>query len=649
MRRQGASIFVYLIFCLLIVIFVINFRPGQSRTDDNGCRGTSNTVISVDGVDTTQTAFKVAYSANGASGKQKTYVALEVLIRRELLAQAAEARGLMADDDLVMNEIKKGHFFFGGQTATIPGIFDKDHFWNIRAFDAWYQQLNVSRNSYIEEQKRAMLAAMMADILKESVQVSREEALSQFLFENNTATYDLVAFRPDTYRSALEIGASDIDRYASTHADEISARFKADERLYKGTKPALLLREIFIAKPETGSGSAGSASPGMTIDQAKAKLEQVKKDVGGDKTKFAAAAKELSTDPTAKASGGALGWHTAENPTLGDKAVNDAVKTLKPGETTPVITTDKGAYLVLAEDKREGDLKLDQVKHEIAETLAKDTWAKEAAKRAAIAALDGATKNGMHVNLDDLYKPSEAPAGGGQQITPEMLEQLQKMMNDPNTSPEQKKQLEQLLMHGAPHGERESESKDIPAGWFEDDSGAVPAGSAVAAGSAGSAGSAATPAPAPAPAPAPDVVASNDVLPPLGAIEKPSLEHIGPTPRSTELPGLGASKAAATAVFDELKPGEYAKKVYEADGAFVVIQLRDRQQPNVADFDKTADDRIAQLRATRAQSFVETWLKTKCEALAKDKKIIPATDKITDRDDDGKLEQTGYRPCMSFH
>ncbi len=26
-RRQGASIFVYLIFCLLIAIFVINFGP----------------------------------------------------------------------------------------------------------------------------------------------------------------------------------------------------------------------------------------------------------------------------------------------------------------------------------------------------------------------------------------------------------------------------------------------------------------------------------------------------------------------------------------------------------------------------------------------------------------------------------------------
>ena len=66
------------------------------------------------------------------------------------------------------------------------------------------------------------------------------------------------------------------------------------------------------------------------------------------------------------------------------------MKTLKPGEMTPVIATDRGAYLILAEDKREGDLSFDQVKTELAWEMAKDVWAKEAAKRAALSALNGA-------------------------------------------------------------------------------------------------------------------------------------------------------------------------------------------------------------------------------------------------------------------
>ena len=49
-RRQGASIFIYLIFGLLIVIFVINFNPGAGG-GQSGCSGTDNTVIRVDGKD----------------------------------------------------------------------------------------------------------------------------------------------------------------------------------------------------------------------------------------------------------------------------------------------------------------------------------------------------------------------------------------------------------------------------------------------------------------------------------------------------------------------------------------------------------------------------------------------------------------------
>ena len=628
MRRQGASIFVYLIFCLLILIFVINFRPGQSRQGDNGCRGTSNSVISVDGVDATQTAFKVAYSANNASGKNKTYVALEWLIRRELLAQAAEKRGLLVNDDLIMNEIKHGRFFYAGHSVQIPGIFDQDGVWNLRAFQMWHDnQLNVSRNSYIEEQKRALLASMMADILKESVQVSRDEALAQFLFEHNTAAYDVVAFKPETYRSALQITNADIDRWGDAHADEVAARFKADERLYKATKPSLLLRQIFIAKPADGAGSAA-----MTQDAAKAKLEHVKKDVGTDKAKFIAAAKELSTDPAAKAASGALGWHTADNAMLGDKAVTDAVKALKPGDVSAVIATDKGTYLILAEDKREGDLKLEQVKHEIAETLAKDSWSKEAAKRAALAGLAAARGNGLKMNLEDLYKPTESAQPGINE------DQLQQLLQDPNTPDEIKKQILQKMLeqHGGQHGEREVVGKDVAAGWLADDSGAVPA-----TGSA--AGSAAPPA---APAVEPDVVATKDQLPAMTEVEKPGLEHVPATPRQKQLPGLGSSKQAATAVFDELKPGDIASKIYDADGSYVLIQLRDRQQPNIADFDKDADDRVAALRAQRAEAFLESWLKTRCDTLAKEGKIIPSAEKVSERDDNGKPLPVTYKPCM---
>ena len=777
-RKKGASVFVYLIFSLLIVIFVINFGPQGGQ--GGGCDQSASQIISVDGEDVTQSSYHVAYANqyNRGSGKQRTYIALETLIRRELLAQEAVQRGLRATDEMVMDEIKKGYFFLGGQRAQIPGIFDEDGFWNGNAFRNWVGQLNVSRNSYIQEQQRGLLAGMMSQLLADSVQVSRDEALAHYLFENHTVEYDVVAFRPETYRAAMKLTDADVERFLSTHAAEVEARYKADERTYKGVKPQLHLRQIFIEAPTApepaaapapdpggaaagsaagsaaagsaagsaaagsaaGSAAAGSAAgsaatgsaaapaagsaaeapdaaqaPATTAatdaeakkkaDEAKKKLEEAKKKLEAvrtaaakDKQKFIDAAKKLNTEEAMKNSAGDLGWRTADSAMLGDKALTDAVKTLKPGEMTPVITTERGAYLILAEDKREGDLTFDQVKHEIAREMALDVWSKEAAKRAAISALDKA-RAGTGFSLDQLYEKQQAPANPGIDI--------QQILNDPNIPPDQKQKILEMLMKS--QGQQGSivwESEDVPAGWKAQADGAggsaaapatkpaapatkpaapatkpaapatkpaapaadkapastdkaAPAAPAdkAATGSAppadpAAAGSAAAPA-AGAPtaaeaAPAP-IVASNDKLPEFGEIKKPTVTRFGPAPRASSMPGIGTNKQAAAALFDELTPGMLAKQVYEGDDGFVVMQLVSRTEPKVEEFEKQADRMTEELRAERAQAFVEQWLKDRCEKLAKEEKIKPNPGLIRDTDDNGNvLPTTGYRPCMSF-
>src|SRR5262245_54420024 len=128
MRRQGASIFIYLIFGLLIVIFVINFAPSRGR-GEGGCSTSSNVVVSVVGTDANQSAYLVAYSSNSASGRQKVYIALDQIIRRELLAQAGEERGIRTTGDLIDDEIiqnRRGYFYLGGQRIDVtPQFFDE--------------------------------------------------------------------------------------------------------------------------------------------------------------------------------------------------------------------------------------------------------------------------------------------------------------------------------------------------------------------------------------------------------------------------------------------------------------------------------------------------------------------------------------------
>jgi hypothetical protein len=115
------------------------------------------------------------------------------------------------------------------------------------------------------------------------------------------------------------------------------------------------------------------------------------------------------------------------------------------------------------------------------------------------------------------------------------------------------------------------------------------------------------------------------------------------------MPGIGGSKEAVDALFDELQPGNLAKKVYVGDnGTYVVLQLINRAQPSVAEFDKIADTEIARMQEARGQAAVRDWLKNRCDTLTKAGKIRPAPDRIRETDDKGNPAPTVYHPCMYF-
>lgn len=692
MRKQGASVFLYLVFGLLIAIFVININPG-SKSGEGGCNTGAGAIVTVDGARVGKNAYLVAYSNRFIpefmrmwgfrTSKEREYAAVEMLIRREILAQAAAERGLRVTDDMVMEEIKKGFFFVGGQRIPMgESIFDNHDdgtkTWNINKFKQWYGGLNVSKNSYVDEQARGMQAALMQELLLASVRVSKEEAKDAYIYQKSTVSYDLVAFEPSAYRTAMKLTDADIARYLAAHEEEVKARFKSDERTYKDVKPQIKLRQIFIAKSEdkkeepkpdpgagsgsaagSGSGSAGAGSgsaakpddkkddkvadkkkPGMPLDEAKAKLEAARADIAANKKKFTDAVAQLSTDEAAKANGGDLGWRTQDSPNLGDKALNDQVKALKPGEMTAVVTvTDKGVYLVKVEEVRPlnnaKDLTYDQVKLEIAAELARVEWSKEAAKRAAIAALGAASGK----NLGDLYQES-------------VDEKIRRA-------------IEQQQRGGVPP---DMEGPDEPMAWKPgDDAGSSgSAGSATpAAGSATPAAGSATPAagsgsagagsgaPAPSPttpptgAPQPKAIEpTKDQLPAFGDMPKPALKKFGPFPRVPQLPGIG--KELVSVVFDELTAGTLAKRVYEVDGSFVIVQVTAKGEASMDEFEKDAPALVGRMRMMRAGYLVEDFLKSRCKQLAKDNKITVPADLTQPATDDEKKPVTPYTMCMTF-
>jgi hypothetical protein len=212
-----------------------------------------------------------------------------------------------------------------------------------------------------------------------------------------------------------------------------------------------------------------------------------------------------------------------------------------------------------------------------------------------------------------------------------------------------------------PHGALEVEGPDHPAGWFADAdgtpgtpapgsavaaTGSAPAGSAAGGSGAGtgSAGSAVDP-----------IAQSTDVMPRFDAIEPPHVSEQGPMPRASKAGGIGG-KDIIEAAFDQLTPASQgdilaslSTRIFAGDdNSFVIIQLKDRHQANVAEFDKDAEHVLAEMRHRRSEAAVADYLKARCEALAKSNRIKANQELVREHDDNGNPLPSGYRPCMSF-
>lgn len=521
-------------------------------------------VMSVDGHDVDMASFRILYSVlQGGQPGQRAQGALESLVRRELLAAAATEKGITVTDAQVDDEIKKSNFLLAGERHSLGDNLSDGGMWSKSKFDAFLGALNTTAADFHAEQARELLAVQMAESIRTGAKASPADARAEYMRLGDTVTFDAVVFKSEEYARALHPTTADYERYAAEHTDELKARYTQDAALYKGRKPELQLREIAI----TGTPAQREA--------AKAKLEAVRADVAAGKAKLADAAHTLNTDPALAASSGDVGWRLQERAALGDKALSEAVKSLKPGELTAVIASENGTFLVQAEAARSGDLTFDQVKLEIAQTLAKDVWANEAARRAALAAVTALRPGDK--SLTDLF-----------QRVPKMTDdpEIKKLLEGQDLQPVQKQQLIAEIaqsQHKSTGNEPHVPPKPSPDG--------------------------------------PVITAGKDVLPALATVPPPQVESFGPVSKGSDLGALHLSKEQLAGLY-ALAPGNASLAIYEpGQGLYVVVQLEARTIPTADDFAHDEKLFTEKLDEKRGGTAVQDWLRTRCQAAAKANRI----------------------------
>ncbi|MCA9601507.1 MAG: peptidylprolyl isomerase [Myxococcales bacterium] len=407
---------------LLAFVFALQFGGPQAQ----GCTtGGSGKVLAADVYDSKITVGEFRsyqtllgldrQSADVRRANRLDEVVLNGLIDRALLAREAKELGFrISNEDALRRIIEKNTLYVTVSTDAPPSLpqgelgfdvkDDKGNFDEKLLKNRIQYQLRRSVNEFAKAQADEILAEHMRDVIRASVRVSPEEIWAEFADETDRANVDYVRFSPSHYLDKAELSDAEIGAWQAAHAEEVDKQYEAQKQRYTGLAKQVKARQIFFAFE--GEDEAVKAAAKKKADAARAKAA-----AGAD---FASLAKNVSDDKDTKARGGDLGFTPKDRRPA---PFDETVFALGEGQVSEVVEGPGGFYVFKAERFREGDVPVEEAKHEIAERLARDAKADALAKAAADKALAFLRAGNTFASLDrdlaglrPLKDGEEAPA-----------------------------------------------------------------------------------------------------------------------------------------------------------------------------------------------------------------------------------------------
>ncbi|MCP4446962.1 MAG: hypothetical protein GY811_16675 [Myxococcales bacterium] len=644
MREQTGSLIIWVLFAIIIAAFVLFFG---SPSDSLGCGSTNNYSIAVEDEPVSDHSWRYAYNGiplihGNVPSDQRRPLALEFLLQREILAQAAEKMDFRISDALVDKAIANGEFYLlGNKLDGTRFYFDRadeesDPFFSYDLLTN--HALGVLHlpnvQAYKKEQRRGMLAHLMKQELLRSAYVSKEEARDAFIQRNTTISADYVKFETLKYRSGIKLSEAQVNDYVGNHEDELKTKWEQVKPRWESEKARVKARIIKVTRAQSvapikdidpdkapDDEAEAPAETSDTPDEARIAIDAAReKLVAG--SSFAEIAAETSSDRTASL-GGLIGWRSAESMGYGQEVV-DGSKDLEIGKVSEVIES-KGAYfLVLIEERSNKALSFEQKKFDLAVRATPAWLASDLAKAAAEAALASAATS----PLSELFSPAPAAPGGVDlnNLPPEILDKL---------SPEQ---LQQFMNNAAQGGETGAIVIEGPTQYAQ--LGGEEAGATKPAKPAATA----EPVAAPASAPIDVVNAAIDPAVATSEVAPPSLKSTQGTTRNGDfIAGLGRSDELVADLFGTLAIGDLGSKVYKLkdDEGYVIVQLTDRSEADMEKFAGQAAELQAVLGEAKGGLRMQDWILERCLALKKAGSIQANPAML--RSSDEKL--LAYEPC----
>jgi peptidyl-prolyl cis-trans isomerase SurA len=199
------------------------------------------------------------------------------------------------------------------------------------------------------------------DNLKTQNKIENDEQLQAALKQEGMTMADL---RRNMERQMLYSNVQQVEVFGRVAVTEEEARKYYDAHVNEFTTPSsIMLREILVSVPVDPRGVNASAD-----ETAKRKAEQLRARVAGGES-FEKVAADAS-DASSKANGGLLGPLNATELSPDFRKVIDS---LKPGEVTPVIRTQRGYQVLKLESATQSQtLPFEQAREQISEKVVTD-------------------------------------------------------------------------------------------------------------------------------------------------------------------------------------------------------------------------------------------------------------------------------------
>ncbi|MBC7196843.1 MAG: peptidyl-prolyl cis-trans isomerase, partial [Deferribacterales bacterium] len=298
---------------------------------------------------------------------------IDDLIERYLLIEEAEKSGVFVTDAEVLNTISSTKAFF------VDGKFDRNRYIEVLRFNGMYPE------AYEETLRKDILVSKMENLIKNAVEVTKQEIEKEYAYRNTTAVIKYLSIDPNKYRSKVSFKDEDLKAFFEENKEDyrIPEKIKVKYVVFDEDnfdKDIVVTDEeaeaYFLQHKEQFHQSEQVEARHILVrvndfenkeenEKALSKINKARDEIKKGAA-FEKVAENYSEDISAK-NGGYLGFFKRGEMV---KEFEEAAFKLEPGQVSDIVKSPFGYHIIKVEKKlEEKDLSFDEVKERIIERI----------------------------------------------------------------------------------------------------------------------------------------------------------------------------------------------------------------------------------------------------------------------------------------